>query len=133
MIRVWTCQRVTKGKKCGQVNPRKRQICQKCGKKRPATKRPDHMAALNESYPVWVDIFGEKCGICGRKPSARRKLDRDHDHKTHAKRGLLCNRCNRALPNWVTEEWLYQAATYLHKAADLNKASGATQKLDAGT
>src|ERR1017187_6629693 len=121
MVRVWTCQRVKAGKKCGHVNPRRLQICTACGKHRPKTKKPAHMVALSESYEAWVAIFGEQCGICGRKPTARRKLDRDHDHGTHMKRGLLCNRCNRALPNWVNEEWLSAAAAYLHKEKSLNK------------
>lgn len=77
------------------------------------------MEALSETYEVWVDIFGETCGICGRKPTARRRLDRDHDHKTGAKRGLLCARCNRALPGHIDRVWLLAAAEYLAKAESL--------------
>jgi len=77
------------------------------------------MAALETSYEDFIVLNGgEHCGICGRGPSARRRLDRDHDHTTGEPRGLLCARCNRALPSWITWKWLGQAADYLakHKA-----------------
>jgi hypothetical protein len=62
---------------------------------------------------LWVSRFGERCGICGRPPGPNRRLDRDHDHKTGDARGLLCHRCNRGLPNWVTVDWLKRAIDYL--------------------
>lgn len=40
---------------------------------------------------------GETCGICGDPPSARQRLQVDHDHTTDEIRGLLCARCNRML------------------------------------
>jgi hypothetical protein len=74
------------------------------------------MVALELSYEVYVRLNGgELCGICGRPPLSR-KLDRDHDHTTHKPRGLLCHRCNRAIPNWMTAEWLDSAAAYLRRA-----------------
>lgn len=76
------------------------------------------MAALGEhAYEWWVEKYGPVCGICGRKPTAKRRLDRDHDHATGAPRGLLCARDNRALPSWVTPEWLRKAADYLEKGS----------------
>lgn len=53
------------------------------------------------------------CAICGRPPSEKRRLDIDHDHKHMVIRGLLCVRCNRALPMWITSAWLRIAAEYL--------------------
>lgn len=115
----WTCQRITAGQRCKQVNPKRLQKCGRCGKRRPATKQPAHRAVLAEmDYAACVALFGKQCGICGRKPSPRRKLDRDHEHRDGGKiRGLLCARCNRALPNWVTAEWLRAAAVYLERSA----------------
>ena len=76
------------------------------------------MAALNElPYEWWVGEFGERCGVCGREPSARRRLDRDHDHRNGEPRGLLCHRDNRLLQSWVTPELLRAAANYLEDAA----------------
>lgn len=113
--RVWTCQRSVKKIKCGHKNPRRKQLCEKCGKRRPATKKPTHMAVLGTvTYEQCVDKWGEKCGICGahRNPSGKR-LARDHDHHTGELRGLLCTRCNRALPNWMDINWLENAIEYL--------------------
>lgn len=106
--RVWTCR------KCKVQNPRIKQKCP-CGAKRP-TRKTNAQKALADDYVSWVEQFGELCGICGRAPSERRRLDRDHDHKTGGKRGLLCARCNRALPTWVGVDWLLAAAAYLRRA-----------------
>jgi hypothetical protein len=76
------------------------------------------MAALNQDYQAFVSLNGgDFCAICKRKPSSRRRLDRDHCHATGKPRGLLCARCNRALPSWMTAPWLYAAAAYLERAA----------------
>jgi hypothetical protein len=115
--RFWTCQRQAAGIKCGHRNPRRKQLCDACGKRRPATRQPVHLAVMGDAYETWVARFGETCGICGRAPSARRRLDRDHCHKTGVARGLLCARCNRALPSWVTADWLRNASRYLDRSA----------------
>jgi hypothetical protein len=53
------------------------------------------------------------CAICGRPPK-KRKLDMDHDHRTMEVRGLLCVRCNRAIPSWMDVGWLFAALAYLN-------------------
>jgi hypothetical protein len=112
MARWWTCP------KCRTRNPRTTQRCS-CGRKRPAPRRPAHRAALDIPYEEYVALFGERCGICGREPSAVRRLDRDHDHRGDGRpRGLLCAPCNRALNDRVTPEWLRAAADYLERALD---------------
>ena len=73
------------------------------------------MKALEVPYEDYVALNGgEYCGICGIGPRSKR-LDRDHDHKTGKPRGLLCHRCNRALPAWVSQDWLRAAASYLDR------------------
>lgn len=80
-------------------------------------KKPNkHAALLRQSRPFYEAILamqGGGCALCGRRPSPRRRLDTDHDHKAMFIRGLLCHRCNRALPAWVSPEWLRRAAEYL--------------------
>ena len=111
--RYWTCQRVTQGAKCGMRNAGRKKICGRCGKPKPARRRPAHMNVLQVPYEKWAAVFGERCNICGRPAGPRRRLDRDHCHSSSVARGLLCFRCNRALPDWMTEEWLRNAAAYL--------------------
>ena len=62
-----------------------------------------------------VAAHGPGCEICGRVPK-RGGLHQDHDHKTNRTRGWLCHRCNRALPTWVTADWLDDARKYLLRA-----------------
>jgi len=112
--RYWRCRRVSKGVPCGTLNLARKRLCVGCGKPKPPRRKPSHMRALEVSYEEWIVLNGgEQCGICGRSPSAARRLDRDHDHRSGAPRGLLCARCNRALPAWMTADWLRAAAWYL--------------------
>lgn len=109
MASFWTCR------KCSIKWPRTKQVCS-CGQVRPARRRPKHQMVLDlMPYPEWVARFGERCGICGRPPGPNRNLDRDHDHRTGEPRGLLCHKCNRALPAWITVEWLQKAIAYLKR------------------
>ncbi len=62
-----------------------------------------------------VAIHGPACMICGNVP--KRGLDQDHDHRSGKTRGWLDHRCNRALPTWVTPEWLRAAADYLERSS----------------
>ena len=111
MAGTWTCR------SCGASWPRTKQRCD-CGKgRRPTRRRPAHARVLDEMpYEDWVALYGEVCGICGRPPGPRRRLDRDHDHRTGAARGLLCHLCNRSLPARVDARWLRRAAAYLDQA-----------------
>lgn len=111
MARHWTC------KKCKARWPRTKQNCAtlECKGRRPAPRQAKHKAVLDRPYDEWVAVYGEQCGICGRKPTSR-KLDRDHSHKTGRARGLLCHLCNRALPEHATVEWLVAAQAYLERA-----------------
>lgn len=122
--RIWICQKVQEGKKCGHENPKRRQICQACGKRRPPTKKPAHRHVLEVfPYKTWVIFFGEQCGICGRKPTKDAPLVRDHEHRVvpgeqgGGMRGLLCFLCNKQMPYWAKLEWMEQAAAYLRRAA----------------
>src|SRR3989442_7637556 len=63
-------------------------------------------------YAEMVRAKGGGCAICGNPPKTRR-LHVDHDHRTGKIRGLLCHRCNRALPNWISGPWLWRALQYL--------------------
>jgi hypothetical protein len=88
-------------------------------------KRAKQLGVTDEEYAVMLEAQGGGCAICGAKPKTRR-LHVDHDHATGKVRGLLCHRCNRALPTWISPRWLVEAAVYL----DRNQALGvAVRKL----
>ena len=116
--RGWTCRRQSAGTVCLHRNPPRTRKCGRCGKPRPPKRQPSHMRALEAPYELFVELNGgEFCGICRRAPKGR-KLDRDHDHSGVGRpRGLLCVRCNRALPSWVDVEWLMCAVEYLRRTA----------------
>lgn len=76
------------------------------------SRTPAHREVLKIPYEVWVEAYGEQCGICGAGRKSR-NLDRDHDHRSGESRGLLCHKCNRALPNWMDAKWLQAAVVYL--------------------
>lgn len=80
-----------------------------------AARKPTRAKALgvdDATYTAMLERQGGHCAICPNEPKTRR-LHVDHDHRTGEVRGLLCYRCNRALPTWVTAEWLGKAAEYL--------------------
>jgi len=70
-----------------------------------------------EQYDVLLVQQGRGCAICGKKDD--RKLSIDHCHKCNKIRGLLCNRCNRALGQLRDDpQLLRNAASYLEKHYD---------------
>lgn len=114
--RTWTCQRRLGGLRCGGINQPRARTCHTCGKPRPPKRRPKHLAALTLTYEQYVEINGgDFCFICLKPRGEGRRLDRDHCHRSGQPRGLLCHRCNRLLPSWVTPQWLRRAAYYLER------------------
>lgn len=78
-------------------------------------RKPTRAAGLgitDADYAAMLAAQGGHCAICPSTPKTRR-LHVDHDHATGAVRGLLCHRCNRALPTWITKRWLVNAFHYL--------------------
>ena len=94
-------------------------------KSRRTPKRAAQLGVTDDEYARLLAAQGGGCAICGATPKRLRKdgvpyrLHADHDHmsKPPRVRGLLCHRCNRALPTWVTPEWLRRAAGYLETSA----------------
>lgn len=80
------------------------------GRRKP--KRAPDLGVTDAEYQALLTLQGGGCAICHRPPKTRR-LHVDHDHATGRVRGLLCHRCNRNLPTWVTPEWLDRARDYL--------------------
>jgi hypothetical protein len=67
----------------------------------------------NNDYKQLQDSQENKCAICNRKQNNKR-LAVDHNHKTGKVRGLLCEKCNRALGMFCDDIYLLEkAATYL--------------------
>lgn len=85
-------------------------------RRRRARKHVDFLNEHRHRYEELLEEQGGVCGICGRPPNPKRKFDLDHDHKEMFIRGLLCPRCNRAIPSWMDAAWMVKAAIYLIKA-----------------
>jgi hypothetical protein len=83
-----------------------------------AKRKSKHLILLDSIRPFYARILelqNGHCALCPKEPSPKRRLDLDHDHRNMYVRGLLCHRCNRGLPSWMTPEWLRAAADYLEK------------------
>jgi hypothetical protein len=67
-------------------------------------------------YEAKLEAQGGGCALCGREPGPGRQLDIDHDHKTGAVRGLICNTCNQGLGQFRDDpiRLAYAAAYLLH-------------------
>ena len=77
-----------------------------------------HRAFLENHRDEYDDMLAAQngcCALCFSKPKTR-KLAMDHNHKDMTLRGLLCSRCNRNLPYWITPQWLLRAVDYLKKS-----------------
>lgn len=78
--------------------------------------RAKGLGVTDETYFAMLAAQNGHCALCPSTPKTRR-LNVDHNHFTGAVRMLLCARCNRNLPTWVTDEWLERAAAYLRAHA----------------
>jgi hypothetical protein len=78
--------------------------------------RAKQLGVSDADYEALLAAQGGGCAICDHPPRTRR-LHVDHDHKTGEIRGLLCHRCNRALPSWISLAWLRSATDYLERTA----------------
>jgi hypothetical protein len=78
-------------------------------------KRAKALGVTDDEYARLLAAQGGHCALCPNVPKTRR-LHVDHDHATGRVRGLLCYRCNRALPHYVRVDWLYRAARYVENA-----------------
>ena len=78
-------------------------------------KRAKALGVSDAEYARLLEAQGGHCALCPNTPKTRR-LHVDHDHATGAVRGLLCHRCNRALPTWIDQGWLYRTIAYLQGA-----------------
>jgi hypothetical protein len=83
-------------------------------KKKPT--RAEQLGVNDERYEKMLEDQDGHCALCPGTGKTRR-LHVDHDHKTGEVRGLLCYRCNRNLPTWVSPQWCIDAANYLWKYA----------------
>lgn len=92
--------------------------------RRRAAELPKMYGITAEDYDALLARQGGVCAICGQdEPSAHGRTGRqfrlcvDHDHETGAVRGLLCQKCNRALGLLGDDATLIRkAVTYLERA-----------------
>ena len=74
--------------------------------------RAKQLGVSDEQYERLLAAQGGHCALCPNEPKTRR-LHVDHDHASGRVRGLLCHRCNRAIPTWITAGWMLSAAYYM--------------------
>ena len=101
-------------------------LCKGCYQRKYKPKDYHRKYRLNRLYGLTLDQFEQMenaqcnlCALCNRPPkgTSRRtkRLVVDHDHKTGAVRGLLCQPCNRALGWFENPEWSTRARRYLRR------------------
>ena len=78
----------------------------------PRKPRAAQLGVTPAEYARMLAAQNGHCALCPNTPKTRR-LSVDHDHRTGAVRGLLCYRCNRALPAYLPAEWFARAAEYV--------------------
>jgi hypothetical protein len=89
-------------------------VAERRRKRRYAKKHRDFLDLHRHKYDDILKSQKGTCALCHRTPSPNRKLALDHRHTEPMKiRGLLCYRCNTALKEWMTSEWLLKAAKYV--------------------
>jgi hypothetical protein len=78
-----------------------------------------HVVLLTRARPHYDRMLEEQGGVCAickvKGPTAKRRLDIDHDHTLMIIRGLLCPRCNILLGAIRDPKWLRSAAEYLER------------------
>lgn len=73
----------------------------------------------DDLYDFLLAAQNNGCALCGELPKRLKadgtpyRLHVDHNHRTGRVRGLLCWRCNKMLPTYVTSQWLDRAYTYV--------------------
>jgi len=97
------------------------------------TRKPTRAKGLGVSDDAYARLLaaqGGHCALCPSGPKSRR-LHVDHEHSTGKVRGLLCHRCNRALPTWITAGWLCRVLTYLPGRATNREARAILDEINA--
>lgn len=100
-----------------QMRERKRKSLNPLAKKDAELKR-----LYGISVETYLDILGAQngvCKICNNDCKTKYSLSVDHNHQTGKVRGLLCNRCNRAIGMFEDSPHLLRsAAKYLEDMED---------------
>jgi hypothetical protein len=131
----WTCPRG-----CGARWERSLVKCRTegCTGRRPKRRVPLHARTLRDDpYDVYAEtnaaIHGrahggewspDDCGVCGKRPTTSRHMDRDHDHVTWLPRGLACpgnQGCNPLMPKQLTLERARLIVAYLERVEEYRK------------
>ena len=69
----------------------------------------------HDDYKKMLHEQNNECAICKKKPTKKRPLAIDHDHKTNKVRALLCYNCNRGMHFIDNDELLTEMLKYKSK------------------
>ena len=88
-----------------------------------------HYGIDEASFFRLLEFQGGGCGICGKRPAARRRFDIDHDHRSGAVRGVLCNPCNQRLGKFRDDADRLEARGHIAAACYLRTPPGTVADL----
>lgn len=83
-----------------------------------------------EEYEQLFKAQDGKCRVCSTEPSDEKRLCVDHNHITGKIRGLLCDRCNRAIGLMKDDYSIIQKAANYLRETDPTTANSFSDGID---
>lgn len=91
----------------------KQRWCKTCIPNAEAESRWWNRGMSDPAFQAMLRGQNNRCAICSCELGTGHLRHIDHDHVTGQIRGILCNKCNRALHHVENADWLNKALRYL--------------------